>query len=75
MRGSQIAIATILLCTLESVIYVIFGKAHEKNVMSNCVFEIKQYNILGFASHFVMPLFLPELILFVLSDVKHQYKF
>ena len=46
-----------------------------KNVMSNCVFEIKQDNMLGFASHFVMPFFLPELILSVLSDVKHQYKF
>ena len=46
-----------------------------KNVMSNCVFEIKQDNVLGFASHFVMPFFLPELILSALSDVKHQYKF
>ena len=46
-----------------------------KNVTSNCVFEIKQDNMLGFASHFVMPFFLPELILSVVSDVKHQYEF
>ena len=77
MRGSQTAIATILLCTLESVIRYIW-EGLLKNVMSNCVFEIKQDNMLGFAgfaSHFVMPFFLPELIFSVLSDVKHQYKF
>ena len=46
-----------------------------KNVISNCVIEIKQDNMLGFASHFVLLIFLPELILSVLSDVKAQYKF